>query len=864
MRKCLLFSLAALLLFAAAGSNASTLFRSTPDEFFTNYAGYTQGAKVVSHADLLPNVDPRVLTGWEEDGKVHKKASMIFADKVQHEWLIIDLGQVRPCGKISISSGLSDPPRVAPVVNIYGSTIGPDGPWTPFVENGDPSCKSNFMLENPQSRWLKFDFGDNADGIGSRVGAKFGVFKRFKLPETAELMKAFYPKFKRGYPGLEDFWKKIDAQDWEGAASALRTFEEKRAIKKSGSISQDYLRVPNLELENKEDFGNGLIFEFKQGIDWEIELDDALESPERGPFHGCLARAFLETGDERYSKKLIETLTSWMEQLPRPPDTEPSKYLMWATLGVAGRVGWWSSIQGMIVSDREHYSDKVFLNLFYNNWEQWDYLAHAGKEEGNWLAAVTRSVMQAGINWPEFADSQSWMDFAREKFEINVMRDVRSDGKETENSDGYQQFAYGILLGVYTGLKGAGVQIPPEVDRRIKLGQDWTSWMLMPNNHTFMIGDSNGGEGPGLVDRVARLFNRPDLLYMATQGKEGKTPSPITSRWWPVSGWFAMRSNWEERPFDQARQLIMTAAPYGGHGHQDQLNIYAYAYGRPLLWVPCRLNDSSYTMAGHWSTLYTWSKNTVVVDGKTQGFGDEPGVDRTCKNMSNFDGKNIVLADATHGIYPETNHRRRVLFVRGDYWIVIDDLTPKPGVDVTKSHTYDQHFHFKEGTDAISMPNGAVRTAYKTGANLMLVPLEPKKLAASEKTSIAVSYIGMDAPTMYGWKYQLKGQGSKRFVTVLYPYPNATVPRITVKKLASTPGVVALEVTTPKGKDIIYAGDKVAECAYSKTINAKAKAFVVRCDKTGKPVKLSALNAQNIKAGKFSYKGKAKTVEMGL
>ena len=624
---------------------------------------------------------------------------------------------------------------------------------------------------------MRFEFGESPDAIGSRVGRKFGVYEGYKLPEVAELMKAFYPKFRRDAAGLEDFWKKIDAQDWQGACSALRTFEEKRGLKKSGSMAPDYFREPNLALENKEDFGNDIIFEFKQGFDWEVELDAALAGPHRGGFHGRVARAFLETGDERYSKKLNEMLESWLQQLPRPPETRTSTYIMWSTLDTAARAGWWAIITGMIAQDRAHYSDKLFLNMLYSNWEQFDFLSHATKEHGNWLAAITRAVMFAGINWPEFTDSKNWLDFARNSFITNVMRDVRPDGKEFENSDGYQQFAYGILLGVYQGLKGAGVEIPREVDRRIKLGQDWTAWMLMPNNRTFMIGDSNGGEGSGLVLKAARLFDRPDLLYMATQGKEGRKPS-TSARWWPISGWFSMRSDWEKGDWEQARQLIMTAALYGGHGHHDQLNIYAYAYGRPLLWVPCRLNDSSYTMPGHWETLYTWSKNTVVVDGKTQGFGKEPGVDRNCKNMSLYNGASIDLADATHGIYPDVNHRRRVLFVREDYWIVIDDLTPKPGADPEKAHTYDQHFHFKEGTDAVAMKNGVVRTAYKRGANLMLVPLEPESYAASEKTSIAVNYIGCDARTMYGWKYRIEGRGSKRFVTVLYPYPDGRVPKV--------------------------------------------------------------------------------------
>ena len=128
---------AVVILILATCVSASTLFRSDPWEYYTNYTDYAQGCKVVAHAELYPDVDPRVLTGWEENGRTHEKRSLIFADKNQHEWFVIDLGQVRPAGKIVVPTGLNDPARVPTRASIYGSTQGPDGPWTPLVENAN-------------------------------------------------------------------------------------------------------------------------------------------------------------------------------------------------------------------------------------------------------------------------------------------------------------------------------------------------------------------------------------------------------------------------------------------------------------------------------------------------------------------------------------------------------------------------------------------------------------------------------------------------------------------------------------------------------------------------------------------------------
>ena len=832
----------------AAPLSASTLFRTDPWEYYTDYADYTQGCKVVAHADLHPTTDPRVLTGWEENGEKHSKRSLIFADKNQHEWFIVDLGRVRPCGKIVVPTGLNDVKRVPGQVSIYGSTSGPDGPWTMLLENVDVSCKFTHLLDNPPARWLKFDLGENTDGIGSRVGGQFGVYKKFELPDVPELMMAFHPKFRRDEPGLEKFWEKIDAEDWTGAASALRTYEEKRYSKQG--IPPHYKVNADLALENKIDLGNGIVLHYRHGVDWQIHPDEATAGPHRGWAHSHLAKAYSATGDLRYAGKLAEWLETWLEQLPRPPETLASTYDMWFTLDVAARTGHWFVVLQIIVKDRENFSDKLFLNLLYNIWEQYDYLYYAGEEDGNWLAAVTRSMAGGSRLFSEFVDCPAWLEFAKDKFALNMMRDVYPDGKEYENSSGYVAFAYGMLLGIHNMLNEMGVDIPRAVERRIKLGIDWSTWILQPSGITFMIGDSNGADGPRTD--AARTFDRPDLLYMCTQGKEGAQPS-TASRHFPISGWFVMRSNWDERPFDQARQLLMVAAPHGPHGHHDQLSIYCYAYGRTLLSVPSRLNDANYSMKEHWETLYTWSKNTVVVDGQTQGFGNEPGVERKCKDVRWFHGSNLDLADATHTLYPEVEHRRRVLFVRGDYWVVIDDMTPKPEADQSVSHTYDQHFHFNDGTDVVEMDNEAVRSDYRGAGNLMLIPLEPERLALSEKTSTPVNYIGMEAPTMYGWKYRVEGSGHQQLVTVLYPYPKGGVPTVRVRKLDATPGVVALEVKTPSGTDVIYAGDKVEKHRYRHLADAEARVFVARFDTDGDCARATGLDVAQLKAGDYAF-----------
>ena len=62
--------------------------------------------------------------------------------------------------------------------------------------------------------------------------------------------------------------------------------------------------------------------------------------------------------------------------------------------------------------------------------------------------------------------------------------------------------------------------------------------------------------------------------------------------------------------------------------------------------------------------------NTVTVDEAPQKHG--PGQVKAWESTDTYD-----LADAQHALYDDLTHRRRVIFVKPDYYVLIDDLTGK-------------------------------------------------------------------------------------------------------------------------------------------------------------------------------------------
>ncbi len=88
--------------------------------------------------------------------------------------------------------------------------------------------------------------------------------------------------------------------------------------------------------------------------------------------------------------------------------------------------------------------------------------------------------------------------------------------------------------------------------------------LAFPDGSTPQFGDSWSGK-PGQYYRQlkewAKLFNRPDFLYVATEGQQGTLPDS-TAYALPFSGLYSMRSGWDK----DAISLVLKCGPDGG-GH---------------------------------------------------------------------------------------------------------------------------------------------------------------------------------------------------------------------------------------------------------------------------------------------------------
>ena len=197
-----------------------------------------------------------------------------------------------------------------------------------------------------------------------------------------------------------------------------------------------------------------------------------------------------------------------------------------------------------------------------------------------------------------------------------------------------------------------------------------------------------------------------------------------------------------------------------------------YAYGRPLLIDPGRLN---YRAEGRIfrSTPY---HNTVTIDGDDQ-HDDDASFERW-KSTDAYD-----LAVGSHRLYPGVTHRRTVLFVKPRFWVVRDDVLADGDPQI------EQRWHLPEDANAKKLDGHATVTRFKNDGNLLVSPVTPIASLSIEEYKIA-----------YRWDECVPAElccyvpDGRHLVSLLVPFRGTTTPSVTVLSKEISPGGTDLSI----------------------------------------------------------------------
>lgn len=499
--------------------------------------------------------------------------------------------------------------------------------------------------------------------------------------------------------------------------------------------------------------------------EWQWQLN-------RMGFWQILGTAYRATGNEVYAQTWVTHLRSWAKQCPRPDDHGNYAESSWRTIesGIRMAGSWPRAFRDFLQSSA--FTDEDVVLYVHLCIEHAKHLRTHHRQAGNWLTMEMAGLYSVGAIFPELKAAKEWRSYAAELSYRELDTQFTPDGAQVELSPGYHWVALRNILTVPRVAKVAGFEdeLPSDFLSHAEKAFEYTLLMRTPDGSTPRTNDTPNTQDISEVLQVgAELFpDRKDFVWGATKGVQGESPAQ-TSVGFDYAGYYVMRSGWDA----EANMLCFDAGPAGlAHIHQDKLNVMLWAFGRELL---LDTGGGPYEQS-KWRRygLSSFSHNTVIVDGlgqkRERGFASEPLDDVTWVSTDDYDYA-VGVFDEFYEEKQPAIHKRHVLFVKPDIFVVWDVLTPKDDL----AHHYQARWHVT--TPQTKKEGQTVITADEGQPNLAIVPL------LDDATVQVVS--AQEEPELLGWwirkrvqpsvipaatiLHDCEGVGEQHFMTLLLP-----------------------------------------------------------------------------------------------
>ena len=536
-----------------------------------------------------------------------------------------------------------------------------------------------------------------------------------------------------------------------------------------------------------------------------------------------LGLAYSQTGDERFAVAFVSQMQDWIVKNP-PPDTKDENNAAWRLMevGLRMRVSWIFAfamfscspnftLDAKLIMLRCIYDHARFLALYTSK------LNHLLRES-NGLACVS-------IFFPEFSEAREWQTIALQRLENELKRQINPDGTHIELSTGYQCLVIDEFEKAYELLQIGNVKLENEdLGAWLEKMYQMLASIIRPDGTFPEINDGFNIYSNKKLARAGEIFQRDDFVFTGTNGVMGTEPK-TTSVAFKNADLYVMRSDWNR----SARYLFFDAGPYGGfHGHEDKLSIEVFAYGQSFI-----VDSGSYTYekTDPYRNYFVGSQshNTVMVDNMSQirrvqkGHRNPQltkGSSATWVSESHFDyavgsyndgyGVLDLSEPKKTKINKNVKHTRRIVFIKPDYWVIVDEL------HASKKHDYQWLFHTPPQINIHQGPNKqAILSTELNEACLCVIPVD--------HDAINMNCVKGEEDPIQGWfskdhlqkmpsstlVYEKKNATSFTHVTLLYPSDSkSTCDGVSIESLPlATDNSFALNISLPNGRDFLMFSD---------------------------------------------------------
>jgi len=393
--------------------------------------------------------------------------------------------------------------------------------------------------------------------------------------------------------------------------------------------------------------------------------------------------AWRKTGDEKYKDRVIAIIDSFIDRGMNEPHS-------WDYHGVAFRTMTLIDVREKLLQENKlskELDEKIVRALKVHG----DFLANPNHFESDFNHGLDQAaaLLLLSVNYPDNSSAQDWFKLSSERIVGMINGIVDEDGVLVENSPYYHVYVLEKIFEINKYLKENNIFIENFPSQKIDKMVSYMVHMLQPDLSVPLIGASISRQ-LGLAGMYKEIASeRPDLLYVLTQGAYGDKPMKLNVQY-PSSGETIMRSGWKKgKSYKNQTQIIFDVGNYRtDHSDLDALSFNLYGKGVALM------PDAglySYSTEPYRTYFHgTRAHNTVVVDGKDQEMGDIPG-NKKVETGSFHEGDGFVYQSAQHTLNPGVSHQRAIVLVEDSTIIVFDNLESK------EEHSYEQMFHLFPG-----------------------------------------------------------------------------------------------------------------------------------------------------------------------
>ncbi|WP_110933000.1 alginate lyase family protein [Paenibacillus bouchesdurhonensis] len=548
---------------------------------------------------------------------------------------------------------------------------------------------------------------------------------------------------------------------------------------------------------------------FPKGINWYYRHKEDLEwlvMLNRSRYMGELGQAYWLTGKEKYAEGYIRLLKDWTRQNPlteeevvASADRNYNVKDTWRKLDSGIRITHWLKGYYCVRScalwgaaEEELFTEAVRRHGMYLNLA---YVPH--DRQSNWGFLETNGLFQLALMFPELEEAEAWLQTALQRLANMCKLQVFQDGLQNEQCTMYHhEVLHCLFESLWLG-KLNGIDMPEVLHDTLNRMFSASLAFVQPDGRQPMLGDSDSTDIRDVLCRGAVLFSRGDLKRMAYDrldyegiwffGERGydrfrrlvvQEPE-FTSILLKDSGYAFMRSDWSSKAqylvFDGGHMDVIRA-----HGHDDLLHVSLFANGREFLIDPGRYTYMETEERQYF--MESLQHNTLSVDGQTiSTYVSSWRWAEVARPMDRYwsSGSDYDYVQAGHDGYWRLDQPvhvlRQVLFVKPDYWIMIDTCRSNG------EHEYKIPFHFAEGIQLTIQEDGMIHADDgQDGTGLSIIPLVPVR------TEQGVSWVSRNynekTPAAKA-SFTQKGEGFTKFVTLLYPNPGGEMKLPVIQEL---------------------------------------------------------------------------------